>query len=64
VVVVIISPSGVASMTIFIVVMLVFSGVVLPAVWSARPERRCAATQVLRLLLRAVIDLRPRLGGS
>jgi hypothetical protein len=51
-------------MTIFIVVMLVFSGVVLPAVWSARPERRCAATQVLRLLLRAVIDLRPRLGGS
>jgi hypothetical protein len=51
-------------MKILIVVVLVFSGVVLPAVWSARPERRCAATQVLHLLLRAVIYVRPRLGGA
>lgn len=61
---VIIFLSGVTLMPIFIVVILVFVGVVLPAVWSARPERRCAATHVLQLLLRAVVDLRPRLAHS
>jgi hypothetical protein len=44
-------------MPIFVILVMVFIGVVLPAVWSRRPERRCAATRVLRLLLGPLADL-------
>jgi len=44
-------------MPIFLIVVLVIVGVVLPAVWSRSPQRRCAATRVLRLLLAPVPDL-------
>lgn len=47
-----------ASLTIFVVVVLLIIGVVFPAVWSRRPERRCAAAGVLDLLLRAVVAAR------
>jgi hypothetical protein len=36
----------------------IFAGVVLPAVWSARPERRAAALATLKELLAAI--RRPR----
>ncbi len=40
-------------------VVLVFCGVVLPAVWSRRPARRAAAAKVLAQLL-GVLHRRPR----
>jgi hypothetical protein len=46
------------SLTVFVVVVLLIIGVVFPAVWSRRPERRCAAARVLDLLLRAVVAVR------
>ena len=52
-----IDPTPAPWMPIFVIAVLVFVGVVLPAVWSRRPERRCAATRVLRLLLAPVVDL-------
>lgn len=51
------SPSTAMALVSFTAVALIFFGVVLPAVWSVRPERRCAATRVLRLLLRGAVDL-------
>jgi hypothetical protein len=35
------------------VVLLVYVGIALPAVWSAKPARRCAAAAVLRQILDA-----------
>jgi hypothetical protein len=46
------------SLTIFVVVVLLIIGVVYPAVWSRRPERRCAAATVLRLLVRGIVFFR------
>jgi hypothetical protein len=34
-------------------VLLVYTGIALPAVWSAKPARRMAAAAVLRLILNA-----------
>lgn len=42
---------------VLVVVVMVFIGVVLPAVWSSRPERRCAAAGVLRTLVRGTVDI-------
>lgn len=39
--------------------LLIFLGVVLPAVWSTRPDRRQAATDVLNHLLNALRSARP-----
>lgn len=41
-------------------VLLVFLGIALPAVWSARPARRRAATAVLGLVLDALTRSRHR----
>jgi hypothetical protein len=40
-----------------LVVVLIFVGVVLPAVWSRRPERRCAAAGVLGMLMDGTVEL-------
>lgn len=37
-----------------VLVLLIYSGVVLPAVWSAKPARRRAAADVLRQILDTV----------
>lgn len=50
--------AGAAGMVMFL---LLYFGVVLPAVWSARPCRRTAARHVLTALLSA---LHAMLGGS
>jgi hypothetical protein len=44
--------SGLLQIPVIAVIMfvLVYAGVVLPAVWSARPERRAAAAAVLQLI--------------
>lgn len=34
-----------------VIVLLVYAGIALPAVWSARPARRTAAAEVLRQVL-------------
>ncbi|MGH3685098.1 MAG: hypothetical protein ACRDRU_07910 [Pseudonocardiaceae bacterium] len=41
------------------VFLLIFLGVVLPAVWSTRPDRRQAATDVLTHMLNALRSARP-----
>jgi hypothetical protein len=42
---------------IFVMAILIFGGVVLPAVWSRRPQRRCAAWRVLKLLISPLAGL-------
>lgn len=55
---------SITSLTIFVVVVLLIIGVVFPAVWSRRPERRCAAAGVLSLLLRGIVASRLVQGSS
>jgi hypothetical protein len=43
----------VLSVGVAALVLLLYAGIALPAVWSAKPERRKAATEVLRQLLNA-----------
>jgi len=45
---------GALPVLVFAVFLLVFAGVVLPAVWSVRPARRHAAAAVLAQLLAAL----------
>jgi hypothetical protein len=51
------SPSVIALIVIGVIAVLVYIGVVLPAVWSVCPERRCAAARVLDTILRASVEL-------
>jgi hypothetical protein len=52
-----VSPTVVTPTVAFIIVVLVFLGVVLPAVWSRQPDRRCAAAKVLDTILEAAVKL-------
>lgn len=47
------SMPSVPAVAVVLAVVLVFGGVVLPAVWSRRPARRAAAAKVLAQLLGA-----------
>ncbi|MFI5531838.1 hypothetical protein ACIA8O_25225 [Kitasatospora sp. NPDC051853] len=44
---------------LFLLALLLFAGVVLPAVWSRHGYRRTAARRTLAMLLKAVRDLYP-----
>lgn len=41
----------VAAVCVGVIILLVYAGIALPAVWSARPARRRAAAEVLRQIL-------------
>ncbi|RKE02917.1 hypothetical protein BX266_7520 [Streptomyces sp. TLI_171] len=44
---------------VFLLALLVFAGVVLPAVWSRHGYRRAAARRILAMLLQTLRDLNP-----
>jgi hypothetical protein len=46
------SRAGIIEVTVIAIAAVIVTGVVLPAVWSAKPARRAAARAVLELLLR------------
>lgn len=41
-------------MSVAAIVLLIYTGIALPAVWSKKPTRRSAATEVLRQILNAL----------